>query len=168
MPNDENVAKLLREWIETITIRSLYKWWGYYRTTGLSVAQFGVLTFLYHGGTCSVSAIGQRMEVSGAAASQLIERLVQAGLVERSENPADRRARRIVLTAKGREVVERGIAERYRWLDELVANLDEPRRRAVLAALLLLVQAEQKLPASALEPPGGEPQRSEPVQVGTE
>jgi len=129
-------------------VRSMHEWWSYVRATGLSMPQFGVLMFLFHGGTCSVNDVGQRMEVTGAAASQLIERLVQAGWVERSENPADRRARLIALTPKGRALVEQGIVERHRWLDELVATLDEERRRAVLVALAWLTDAEKRLEES--------------------
>jgi DNA-binding MarR family transcriptional regulator len=107
--------------------------------------QFGVLMFLYHGGQCGVHDVGQRLEVTDAAASQIIERLVQAGLVARTENPTDRRARLIALTDKGCALVEQGISERHRWLDELVAALDEERRHAVLAALPLLIEAEKRL-----------------------
>ena len=154
MPPTENTAAatLLREWIESITMRSLHEWWRYVRATGLSMPQFGVLMFLYHGGTCSVNDVGQRMEVTGAAASQLIERLVQANLVERSENPADRRARLITLTSKGRLLVKEGMLERHRWLDELVATLDEERRHAVITALSHLIDAEKQLGEPELFP----------------
>ena len=47
---------------------------------------------LHYGGGCGVNDIGKGFGVSGAAVSQMVERLVQAGLVARVEDPDDRRA----------------------------------------------------------------------------
>ncbi len=145
MLSNHDTSKLIRDWVESIAMRSLREMSSYVRATGLSWPQFGVLMLLYHGGVCGVTRLGQRMEISGAGASQLIERLVQAGLVQRSENPDDRRARVIALSDKGCELVEQGISQRYQWLDKLVAGLDDERRQAVLAALPLLMDAEHSL-----------------------
>ena len=143
------VEALLREWIEALTLRSMRALRSYVRATGLSMAQFVVLSSLYHGGSCGVSDVGQHLDVSGAAASQLTERLVQAGLVERSEHPADRRVRLVDLTPKGRTLVAQGIAELHLWLDQLVSQLDEEQVQAVLNALPHLIEAERSLRTSA-------------------
>jgi len=67
--------------------------------------------------------------------SQLVQRLERAGLVERREDPADRRAARIAATEAGeRALVERADA-RARWLGRRVAQLGEDDRRALAAAL---------------------------------
>jgi DNA-binding MarR family transcriptional regulator len=146
-----DVAALIRQWSETLTMRTMRAWWSHVRASGLSMPQFGVLMFLYHGGSCGVNDVGERMDVSGAAASQLIERLVQAGLVERTENPDDRRARLIALSARGRALVEQGTVQRYLWLDQLVALLDPEHRQAVLTALPYLIDAESALRVQDLQ-----------------
>jgi DNA-binding MarR family transcriptional regulator len=53
-----------------------------------------------------VSEIGRRLHVTSPTITQLIKSLEAKGLVERTTNPADRRAVGIVLTAKGEEVTQ--------------------------------------------------------------
>jgi hypothetical protein len=49
-------------------------------------------------------------------------------------SPEDRRVRHVDLSAKGRELIDRGIRERYRWVDDLVDELHADQR-AVIAGL---------------------------------
>jgi DNA-binding MarR family transcriptional regulator len=78
-----------------------------------------------------------------------VDRLVQAGLAKRSESSADRRARRISLTGKGRELVSRGFGGHFRWVEELAAAIGEADRAAVLEALPRLLRADGKLSGHA-------------------
>ncbi len=73
---------------------------------------------------------------------------MQGGLVERTQDPDDRRARQITLTAKGRSLVETGIAERHRWVDELVSGLTAAEKTQVGKALPILLEAEKRLAGS--------------------
>ena len=61
------IASTLRQWFETITIRSMHDWRRYVKATGLSMPQFGLLMFLYHGGACDMRDIRERMEITSAA-----------------------------------------------------------------------------------------------------
>jgi DNA-binding MarR family transcriptional regulator len=132
--------------MEAFIMRSFDAMNRYVKAAGLSMPQFSLLMRLYHGGDCEVHDIGQHFDVSSAAASQLVDRLVQAGLVARSERPEDRRVRQVALTRKGRALIDRGIEERNRWVDDLVERLSEKERAAVLRALPSLIEAEQSLP----------------------
>jgi DNA-binding MarR family transcriptional regulator len=143
-------AAALREWMEASTARSMRDFWHYAKKSGLSMPQFGLLRRLYHGGECEVHDVGKHFDVSSAAASQLVDRLVQAGLVERTENPDDRRARRVALSARGRVVMEQGIEESYRWVDELIAGVGSSGRAVVRQALAELTAAEAALPRQAV------------------
>jgi predicted transcriptional regulator len=69
-------------------------------------------------GACGMSEVSERFEITPAAASQLVDKLVQSGLIVREEDPSDRRAKLLDLTEKG-ELVQQGHEERYRWVDEL-------------------------------------------------
>jgi DNA-binding MarR family transcriptional regulator len=145
MSEKSDIVPIIRKWMEAFTIRSMHEWASYVKSTGLSIPKIGVLMFLYHRGGCGVHDIGERMETTSAAASQLIDRLVHDGLLERSESPDDRRVRKISLTEKGRALVENGIRRRNRWVDDLAAALAEEERAAVLKALPILMAAEKKL-----------------------
>jgi DNA-binding MarR family transcriptional regulator len=146
MRGPREAAGVVRQWVEASDRRSMAEWRKFVRGTGLSMPQLGVLMRLYYGGTSGVHDIGRGLGVSAAAASQMVDRLVQSRLVEREENPSDRRAREVALTARGRQVLDRGIRERYRWVDDLVGGLAARQLASVLRAMPPLIEAEKKLP----------------------
>ena len=146
MQETKQIQSLLRQWVERFTMRSMHGMSRYARGAGLSMPQFSLLMRLYHTGACEVHDIGAQFEVSAGAASQLVDRLVQGGLVDRSEDPRDRRVRRIELSAQGRAFVEKGFAERYRWVDQLVEGLGAQERAGLARWLPALMEAEKALP----------------------
>jgi DNA-binding MarR family transcriptional regulator len=145
MSEKKDLVAVLRRWMEAFTTRSMHEWALYVRSIGLSMPKAGILMFLYHKEGCGVHEIGERMEISSAAASQIIDRLVNDGLLERAESAEDRRVRRISLTKKGKGLMEKGMRERHRWADDLVAALSTEEREAVSAALPILLASEKKL-----------------------
>ncbi len=97
--------------------------------TGLSFSQIMVLMRLYHGSKSGVSEIGEQLGITNAAASQSIDRLVNLGLIERTEDPMDRRAKQLVLTRKGQALVEKGIKARCQWIEESDRRADAGRAK---------------------------------------
>lgn len=121
--------------------RSLRGWAHHAKSVGLSMPQFSILMQLHHHGHCGISDISERFEISAAAASQHVENLVQAGLLERLETPEDRRVREIQLTEKGRSVIARGLTQRHAWIEELTTSLKDGDRERIAAALTDLTEA---------------------------
>jgi DNA-binding MarR family transcriptional regulator len=115
----------------------------YLKTSDLSMAQFGTLMRLHHDDHCGVGEIASQMGVSNAAASQLVDKLVQHGLVERTEDPDDRRAKRLSLTPKGRQVLERSRDARLAWTRQLANHISAQHRAAIIAALESLITASE-------------------------
>lgn len=94
-----------------------------------------------------MSEISERFEVTPAAASQLVDKLVQNGFIVREEDPKDRRAKMLNLTDKGRDLVQQGIEERYRWMDQLSGRLTEAERIQISEALDILTRVVSDLEA---------------------
>ncbi len=107
--------------------------------------QFSILMQLHHKGPCGLSEISERFDISSAAASQLVDKLVQSNYLERAEDPSDRRAKLLRLSENGAKLVDDGIPERYRWMDELASKLDAGDRVKVVEALEILTKAAQNL-----------------------
>ncbi|MEW6287611.1 MAG: MarR family transcriptional regulator [Chloroflexota bacterium] len=145
MPKTLQITQTLREWMDVFMHRSMRDWARFAKSTGLSMAQFGVLMQLYHKGACGMSQISERFDVTPAAASQLVEKLVQAGYIERAEDPSDRRAKLLKLSPSGTKLIEEGINERYRWLDDLVSRLSPEEQVRVSEALEILTRAAQEM-----------------------
>ncbi len=144
MPASRTLSEAIHEWMHVFMRRSMVDFSHYARDTGMSLPQFVTLINLHRKGIAGVSDIGDDLGVSSAAASQMIERLVQLGLLERSEDPHDRRAKRIILTSRGRELLEKGMQARARWLDDLARALTPEQQETIIAALDLLTQAARE------------------------
>jgi DNA-binding MarR family transcriptional regulator len=115
------------------------------KATGLSMPQFGILMQLHYRHNCGISDIGERFDITNAAASQLVDKLVQGGLIQREEDPKDRRAKLLNLTEKGRELIQQGIEDRYRWVDQLTRKLTAEERDKVNEALQIMTEAAREL-----------------------
>ncbi len=139
------ISQSLRSWMDIVMHRSMRGWMTFAKSTGLSMPQFSILMQLHHKGPCGMSEISERFDITAAAASQLTEKLVQGGYIERAEDPNDRRAKSIQLTPKGRELVDAGMTERYRWMDELVSKLSAEDKPKVVEALIVLTEAAKQL-----------------------
>jgi DNA-binding MarR family transcriptional regulator len=135
----------VRDWMDMFMHRSMRGWHQFAKSAGLSMAQFSILMQLHHKGACGMSEISERFDISNAAASQLVEKLVQAGYLERAEDPSDRRAKVLNLSANGLALLERGHQERHRWMDELVKGLSAEEKAKVSEALNILTEAAKKV-----------------------
>jgi len=135
----------LEEWIEVFMQRSMRDFMGYARESGLSMSQLGALFQIHHRGSSGVTDLGEELGVTSSAASQMLERLVHLGLIRRSEDPSDRRAKQIVLTDKGRQVLQASIQARQSWLSDLAGILSNSEKEVIVAALELLIDKAYRL-----------------------
>jgi len=145
MSASRQVTHSLNEWVEVFMHRSMRAAVRFAKAEGLSMGQMSTLMRLRHEGTCGVSDIGAQLGVTSAAASQMIDRLAHMGLVERTEDPSDRRVKQLKLTDKGRDLLRKSREARDLWMESLVETLDPERRAAVIAALGYLTEAARRL-----------------------
>ena len=115
--------------------------------TGLSRPQIHALLYIYHAGECRVSEIATLTGSSAAAASQLVDRLVQQGLVERTEDPENRRVKRLRLTGKSLKLIHRGMSSNH-FLGELMGTLSAEQRQTIHAAFGYLAEASRQIHSS--------------------
>jgi DNA-binding MarR family transcriptional regulator len=141
----ERFSEVMREWAEVFMRRSMGDFVQLSKQSGLSMSQLGALFRLYHTGFCGVSDIGDHLSVSHAAASQMVDRMVQQGLLERAEDLDDRRVKKITLTPKGRTLVEESIENRRLWVEQLTNNLTVDEQESISAALVKLTAAARLL-----------------------
>ncbi|MCJ2177532.1 MarR family winged helix-turn-helix transcriptional regulator [Novosphingobium album (ex Hu et al. 2023)] len=77
------------------------------REIGVTRPQWQVLSVLMRHEGIKQGGLAEILEVEPITAGRMIDRMQDAGLVERRSDPADRRAWRLFLTARGREMVQR-------------------------------------------------------------
>lgn len=106
---------------------------------GFTLPQFDVLNQLARRpeGMTSVELARQLVTTAGNLTG-IVDRLEREGLVRRTPHPADRRAVRLTLTARGRRVVRAAVPTHHRTVARLMAALprrDVERLRALLGRL---------------------------------
>lgn len=102
--------------------------------TGITLHQFKlVLALALESDRCtSLKPLGAELGLTPPAVSRLVDSLVERGLVERSEDPDDRRIRNVRLTAEGNELAGNLIRHRIESVEAFAAGLD-PEQRDLLA-----------------------------------
>jgi DNA-binding MarR family transcriptional regulator len=111
---------------------------------GLKPPHSGILFVIEQSDGLSQQALGEKLGVFPSRLVTILDELEQRGLVERRDNPTDRRSYALYLTEAGRKTLEqiRRIGRAHQ--DALCAALDEAER-AQLAGLLARIAAEQGL-----------------------
>jgi len=93
------------------------------RALGLSIPQFDLLSTLTEREGISQSELAERLYVTKGNVSGLVDRLVQAGLVERRAIAGDRRSYAMHLTPEGRRLAEAGIAAQRDFVAQTLGKL---------------------------------------------
>jgi DNA-binding MarR family transcriptional regulator len=105
---------------------------------GLTIPQFRTLGQLERHPDRNLGLLADHLGVSLPAASALIDRLVDAGLVDRSVDPSERRRVRLSLTPLGRERRRVAAAAVRAWWRERLARLAHDDVEALDRGLRLL------------------------------
>jgi DNA-binding MarR family transcriptional regulator len=145
MTISEEFSQVLHDWSETFMRRSMHEFIQFSKESGLSMHQIRTLFHLRQDGRCGVSEIGDLLGVTNPAASQMIDRLVLNGYIERTEDPTDRRAKRLKLTFKGSEIVNESIEILRRWMERLTDVLSLEEQKSIISALLILTKTAQDM-----------------------
>ncbi len=93
------------------------------KSLGLSIPQFDLLSTLTEREGISQSELAERLYVTKGNVSGLVDRLVQAGLVERRAIAGDRRSYAMHLTPEGRRLAEAGIAAQRDFVAQTLGKL---------------------------------------------
>jgi len=137
---DERLKKALLEWSNSFTQLSLNDLSRYAHSVGLSLAQISILMHLHFHGACEVTKFSEMPQISRAAASQMIERLVQQGVVYRFPKQNDRRVRLVDLTPFGEKIITESLDARVEWVNELVSSISREEREQFFVLLTRLNQ----------------------------
>jgi DNA-binding MarR family transcriptional regulator len=101
------------------------------RTIGVTRPQWRVLTMLSRHEGANQGRLADLLDVEAITLCRMIDRLEEAGLVERRADPSDRRAWRIYLTVKARPILDelRSLADGL--IEEVLDGLTGPDRDAL-------------------------------------
>jgi len=119
----------------------------------ITMGQCKAAMFLAHQGPMTIGQLACALRTGQPAASILVDRLVQLGLVQRTEDPADRRRTFVQLSSAGQEVVDSFHRYRVDFLSELIRRMDVEDLGSLVRGLnsLAAVATEQQPPPGSGE-----------------
>jgi len=145
MSTTNEFVDALHNWVGLFMTRSMRDMEHFSRQRGLTMVHFSLLMRLHYHQQFIVSDISDHLGVTNAAASQMVQRLFEQGLIARTEDPNDRRIKRISLTDAGKSLVEQVIALRHQWMESLSGELTVSERDTTIQALHHLIKATRQL-----------------------
>ena len=145
MPDQNSFTEVLSEWTQLFMRRTMRDFSEFMRSWELSMPQVSTMFRLHYRGKCAVSDIAQQLDVSNAAASQMVDRLEQKRLVDRVHHPADRRVRMVQLTEQGQALLEEGLQARLNWISDLTRMLSPDQQETIIVAMAALTDAARQM-----------------------
>ena len=82
-----------------------------------------------------MSELSRLLMVTGGNVTGLTDKLAEEGLVERRDDPRDRRSFTVMLTPEGQRQFDRMAREHEQWVVGLLAGLDHAEKRQMLKLL---------------------------------
>jgi DNA-binding MarR family transcriptional regulator len=101
----------------------------------VNTPQLRVLVLIHAHGPQNLGGVAAELGVHASNATRICDRLVAADLLQRREDPADRRYIRLELTKEGKELVDTVLQHRRQAIAEVVSRMPAGRRPALAAAL---------------------------------
>ncbi|HEU0027343.1 MAG TPA: MarR family transcriptional regulator [Ktedonobacterales bacterium] len=143
MTHDEQVEQahtLLRSFVQAMLTRLAQDW----TDRGLSMAQIRLLLALAHIAPATIGQLADHLHIGQSAASLLVDRLVQAHLAVRADDPADRRRALVRLTPAGEASLGRQRVGQQR-MRAILSGMDDAHLAMFIetfAAILSLAESE--------------------------
>jgi DNA-binding MarR family transcriptional regulator len=110
----------------------------------LSITQLKALSVLdTRDDDLSVNLLADSLGLSMPATSRMVEGLFKRGLVERGEDPLDRRVKRVLLTPSGRRTIEKVAAVRVAGMERMLESFTEEQREKLAAALGAILESDE-------------------------
>ncbi len=139
----EQLANLLSDFNAELATQSMDDVLQILQAANLSMARLVALCYLQRqGAAATITAISEHLNLALGTTSQVIDQLVQSGMVERREDAHDRRHKLVTLTACGAEIVARvrqaRRAEIVRRLGDLPPDLVARLGSAISEAIAVL------------------------------
>jgi DNA-binding MarR family transcriptional regulator len=112
------------------------------RQHGTTRAQWGVMSRLRRQEGLNQAALAEQLDLQPISLARLLDRLQSQDLIERREDPADRRAYRLFLTRTGRALVDDLDTVRTEIAHEILGEAEED---AILSAIGTLSMIREQI-----------------------
>lgn len=144
---DANLADVLNGFAETMSSLMTEQFQRHLAEMDLTLLQSQLLRILRHGAR-PTGQLATALRISPPAVTQLTDRLIRKGLIERQASPDDRRTVLIALSNKGKRLEDKFRDLRGQIISHALARLDEAKQEQIMSALEELLHALREYEAT--------------------
>lgn len=131
----EKVAEVLNGFGEVMSRLMVDQLQTHLSELDLTLPQVQVLRILRREGEVPTGKLAQCLKISAPATTQLTDRLIRKGLIERKPSEDDRRAVLVALSSEGRCLVDKYRERRNAIFREALSQLSEEEQAQVISSL---------------------------------
>ena len=110
----------------------------------LTIAQLKSLFFIASRGKTNFKKLADALGVTPPNVTGIVDRLVEHGLVSRTENPEDRRIMLLQITTKGRDLLHNLQQNRASHMSNILEQLDQEEISSLHRGMKALIEAARK------------------------
>lgn len=107
----------------------------------VTVPQLRILMMITTRGPMNLGAVAAGLDVSSPNASRICDRLLRAGLLNRAEDPSDRRNIMLTLTKDGQNLVDRVTRHRRTAIKRILSAMSAAERESLAGAMRIFATA---------------------------
>lgn len=100
----------------------------------VTVPQLRVMMMIATRGAVNLAAVAAGLQVSASNASRICDRLLKIGMVDRRDDPADRRNIALTLTPDGQALIDRVVHHRRIAIRRILREMSPAQREALTTA----------------------------------
>lgn len=142
----EKLAELLGTLNTELTGQSMGAILQILQQANLSMPRLVALFYLQRSGSATISELSEQLNLALATTSQIIDQMVQSGLVERREDSNDRRQKLVTLTTSGHAMIAQVRQARSSEIAKRLAGLPPELTTRLTELLTELVAALRREP----------------------
>jgi MarR family transcriptional regulator, organic hydroperoxide resistance regulator len=147
-PAHLRIEEVLNNFTEVMSALMIDQYQKQIADSDLTLAQAQALRILRRG-EVTTGQLGCELRISAPAITQLTDRLVRKGLIERRSAVDDRRCVIVALSTRGRELVDQFRQHRRDIFSSALSHLGEEERRQIVEALVKVVASLEMVESGA-------------------
>ena len=114
----------------------------------LAVPHIVVLDMLSSKKSCTMGELARTMDLTMSAATGIVDRMIELGLVKRERSASDRRVVRVTLLKKGSDLMRKINGERRRMIDRMFMALSDAERHEYLRLFRKVIESISEPPTA--------------------
>jgi DNA-binding MarR family transcriptional regulator len=114
----------------------------------VALPQLRILVMLASRGPQNLTSVAQGLGVHASNATRRCDKLVNVGLIDRSDDPADRRNLILELSPAGRQLIQKMTERRRAAIENVLAKMPAGLRGELITALSAFAEAAGEPPSS--------------------